>query len=42
MGVPILDAVAISSLYDIQGVVVGGLFSMWPMSDRLGLGRVSF
>lgn len=36
----ILDAVAIM-LYDIQGIIVGGLFNM-PMSDALGLGRVSF
>jgi hypothetical protein len=29
------------SLSDIQGVVVGALINM-PMSDRLGLGNVSF
>ena len=36
----ILGAIAIS-LQDIQGVVVGALLNM-PVSDRLGLGNVSF
>ena len=34
------NAVAISLHDDIQGIVVGALLNM-PMSDRLGLGRVS-
>jgi hypothetical protein len=36
----IVGAVAIG-LQDIQGVLVGALLNM-PMSDRLGLGNVSF
>jgi hypothetical protein len=34
------NPVAMSS-YDIQGIIVGGLLYM-PLSDRFGLGNVSF